>query len=115
MDLFAAHTWQDVSEPAQEAPPERERKAPPTVARATFEVAAVWRFDGQRPIVILEQQGRTWVMCEACDSPGRIRPGEPFAGEYRLEKIGVDSLTYTLVANSQTETLNLPVPLRRGR
>ncbi|VVD88140.1 hypothetical protein PAQ31011_01483 [Pandoraea aquatica] len=110
-DLFPPHPWNAPAKATVSAlPPVRPASHPPTVAAPLFEVAAVWRYDAQPPIVVLAQQGHSWVMCAACDAPGRVRPGDTFAGGYRLDRIDAHSLVYTLKAISRTTTLALPTP-----
>lgn len=117
VDLFSARHWGPSSgEPRAQAAssltPPRAPTGPREAPSPVFDVAAVWRFDSRPPVVVLERRGQTWLLCEACDAPGRVAPGDTFAGAFRLDRIDATSLTYTRRTDARHMTLPLPIPMR---
>ncbi|VVD85083.1 hypothetical protein PMO31116_01297 [Pandoraea morbifera] len=117
VDLFAARQWapspgEPRAQPASRLTPPPAPTGPSATPPPVFDVAAVWRFDSRPPVVVLERHGQTWLLCEACDAPGRVAPGDTFDGEYRLDRIDAQSLTYTRKTRAHRTTLPLPMPRR---
>ncbi|WP_157660626.1 hypothetical protein [Burkholderia ubonensis] len=104
VNLFAAQSWASrppetasaASLPASADTGQRASPSPPSSSFANpFRVTAEWRVPGQKSIVVIQGEGQSYVLCDACDVPGHIRPHQTFGSGYRLDEIGSQQVTLT--------------------
>lgn len=83
-------------------PPPPKPQAPPL----PFRVIGVWTDEVQRRIVLGRGGGNgdTVIVCERCEGAG-IGPGGRLFGDYRLQKIAPESLTFTYLPLSMQQTV----------
>lgn len=103
VNLFAPQSW--ASRPAETTgaaplptPAGTGQRAAPLPSSSfvnPFRVTAEWRVPGQKSIVVIEGEGQTYVLCDACDVPGHIRPHQTFGSGYQLDEIGSQQVALT--------------------
>jgi hypothetical protein len=102
-DLFPKQSWVPPPPPTPTPgppPPTPVPVAPPL----PFQITATWK-ENNTLYVVVEGQGQSIVLCTKCDTLGRIQPGETLLGNYRLDKLTPDMLTFTYLPLNQQQSL----------
>ncbi|WP_141111373.1 hypothetical protein [Chromobacterium haemolyticum] len=95
VNLFPIQSWTSLREeakpvvPPPDAAPELAASlpsAPPEAAPAPFSVVGEWRQDGQR-VLVLEGQGRSFLLCSGCRMPKALQPGARLAEQYTFKAL----------------------------
>ena len=102
-DLFPKQTW------APPPPPPTKPPAPtptpiPVAPPLPLQVTATWA-EKNTLYAVVDGQGQSMVLCNHCDTLGRIQPGDTLLGAYRLDSITRDVLTFTYLPLNQQQSL----------
>ncbi|WP_028454220.1 hypothetical protein [Chitinilyticum litopenaei] len=100
VNLFPRQTWAPPPTPTPVPPPPPPPSAPPL----PFVMAASWHENGIDQFIV-EAQGQQFVLCEQCNSVGRIRPGDTVLGVYRLDRVSRDLIVFTYLPLNQQQQL----------
>lgn len=94
-NLFPAFSWAPPPGPALElvaTPVPKPRPGPPPMP---FQVSAMWRYQGQPPVIALQAFGNTYLLCERCGVPGHHGVGALLERDYRIDRIAQSGVTLT--------------------
>lgn len=94
-NLFPAFSWAPLPAPAADPvtiPVPKSRPGPPPMP---FQVSAMWRYQGQPPVIALQAFGNTYLLCERCGVPGHHGVGAVLEREYRIDRIAQSGVTLT--------------------
>lgn len=94
-NLFPAFSWAPPPAPAPPPvarPASKTRTGPPPMP---FQVSAMWRYQGQQPVIALQAFGNTYLLCERCGVPGHHGVGAVLEREYRIDRIAQSGVTLT--------------------
>ena len=105
VDLFPPQPWASLlsgnvprlEEPTPDAaaPPEGDGAAlqealtdpaAAALAAAPFEAVGEW-VEGDQRIIVLENQGQAYLLCQRCDVAGVVRPGQTLAHHYQFRAL----------------------------
>ena len=102
-DLFPKQTW--VPPPPPPTKPPAPTPTPiPVAPPLPLTVTATWA-EKNTLYAVVDGQGQSLVLCNRCDTLGRIQPGETLLGVYRLDSITRDMLMFTYLPLNQQQSL----------
>lgn len=102
-DLFPKQNWAPPP-PKPTATPKPTPTPIPVAPPFPLQVTSTWH-DKTSDYYVLEGQGQSLVLCNRCDTLGRIQPGDSFLGVYRLDKLSRDVITVTFLPLNQQQSL----------
>ncbi|AQV95630.1 hypothetical protein BJN34_17250 [Cupriavidus necator] len=94
-NLFPAFSWEPPPAPPPDPvaiPVPKPRPGPPPMP---FQVSAMWRYQGQPPVIAMQAFGNTYLLCERCGVPGHHGVGAVLEREYRIDRIAQSGVTLT--------------------
>ncbi|MBE9610402.1 hypothetical protein [Chitinilyticum piscinae] len=100
VNLFPRQNWAPPPTPTPVPPP----PPPPTAPPLPFVIVASWHDSGIDQYFV-EAQGQQILLCNTCNSMGRIHPGETLLGVYRLDKLERNMITFTYLPLNQQQQL----------
>ena len=103
LELAAASEASDAAE-AMNPPPPPPPRAPPM----PYQVAGVWVEGGQRKVILNKGQ-QTIILCQGCGAAANsgVRVGDVLDGNYRLEEIENERITFTYLPLQLKQVVNL--------
>lgn len=94
-NLFPPFSWATPSAPMPDPvsiPVPKPRPGPPPMP---FQVSAMWRYQGQPPVIAMQAFGNTYLLCERCGVRGHYGVGAVLEREYRIDRIAQSGVTLT--------------------
>jgi hypothetical protein len=94
-NLFPAFSWAPRPAPAPPpvaSPTPKARPGPPPMP---FQVSAMWRYQGQQPVIAMQAFGNTYLLSERCGVLGHHGVGAVLEREYRIDRIAQSGVTLT--------------------
>lgn len=104
-NLFPAFNWAPPPAPAPPPVASTAPKARPGPPPMPFQVSAMWRYQGEQPVIVMRAFGNTYLLCERCGVPGHHGVGAVLEREYRIDRIAQGGITLTYLPLRQVSVV----------